>query len=163
MTGVHDLGWFVMAGLLLNLTPGPDMAYIAARSAAGGVRDGVAATLGITLGCIVHTLAAAVGLSALIAASATAFTVVKLLGAAYLAYAGVRLLIAASRAPVGGNAPSHAAAPRTCGVHRARGVPHQRAQSEGRAVLPRVPAAVHRVGRAAPGACCSSRSAACST
>lgn len=99
MSGIHDLGWFVLAGLLLNLTPGPDMAYIAARGAAGGFRDGFAASLGIKLGCLVHTLAAAAGLSALVATSAEAFTIVKLAGAAYLAFAGVRLLLAATRTP----------------------------------------------------------------
>jgi threonine/homoserine/homoserine lactone efflux protein len=99
LTAIHDPGLFVLAGLLLNVTPGPDMAYIAGRSASGGFRDGVAATFGITAGCVVHTLAAALGLSALIAASATAFTVVKWCGAAYLAYAGVRLLLASARAP----------------------------------------------------------------
>ena len=95
MTGVHDLGLFVAAGLLLNLTPGPDLAYIAARSATGGFRDGLAAVLGITAGCCVHTLAAALGLSAALATSAAAFEVVKWCGAAYLLYAGIRLLIAA--------------------------------------------------------------------
>ena len=59
MTGVHDVALFVAAGLLLNVTPGPDMAYIAARSAAGGFRDGTAAVFGITAGCVAHTLAAA--------------------------------------------------------------------------------------------------------
>lgn len=97
MTGVHDLGLFVAAGLLLNLTPGPDLAYIAARSATGGFRDGVAAVLGITAGCCVHTLAAALGLSAVLATSATAFEVVKWCGAAYLLYAGIRLLFLAGR------------------------------------------------------------------
>ena len=116
MTGIHDLPLFVLAGLLLNLTPGPDMAYIAGRSAAGGVRAGVAATLGITAGCVVHTLAAAAGLSVLLATSATAVAVVKWCGAAFLLYAGVRLLIAAIRAPREGNAdetalPNDAASP----------------------------------------------------
>ena len=73
MTGVHDLGLFVVAGLLLNVTPGPDMAYIAARGASGGFRAGVAAALGITAGCVFHTLAAAAGLSVLLATSAAAF------------------------------------------------------------------------------------------
>ena len=100
MSAIHDLGLFVLAGLLLNVTPGPDMAYIAARSASGGFRDGVAATFGITAGCVVHTLGAALGLSALIAASATAFTIVKWCGALYLAYAGVRLLVVSARRPV---------------------------------------------------------------
>jgi len=95
--GIHDLALFVVAGLLLNLTPGPDMAYIAARSAAGGFRDGAAATLGITAGCVVHTLAAAAGLSALLATSSAAFTIVKWCGAAYLFYVGLRLVIGSLR------------------------------------------------------------------
>jgi threonine/homoserine/homoserine lactone efflux protein len=98
MTGVHDLALFVAAGLLLNLTPGPDMAYIVARSAAGGLRDGAAATFGITAGCVVHTIAAAAGLSALLATSAAAFEIVKWGGAAYLLYAGVRLLAGSIKA-----------------------------------------------------------------
>ena len=97
MTGIHDLPLFVVAGLLLNLTPGPDMAYIAARSASGGLRDGVAAVIGITAGCLVHTLVAALGLSALLATSALAFDVVKVCGAAYLVYAGLRLLVWSGR------------------------------------------------------------------
>lgn len=100
MIGVHDLPLFVVAGLLLNVTPGPDMAYIAARGGAGGFRAGAAATLGITAGCVVHTLAAAAGLSVVLATSATAFTIVKWCGAAFLLYAGVRLLISSlSRKP----------------------------------------------------------------
>ena len=99
MTGIHDLGLFVIAGLLLNLTPGPDMAYMGARAASGGFRAGVAAVLGMCAGCVVHTFAAALGLSALLAASATAFTVVKWCGAAYLLYAGVRLILSSARAP----------------------------------------------------------------
>jgi threonine/homoserine/homoserine lactone efflux protein len=97
MTGIHDLALFVAAGLLLNLTPGPDMAYIAARSAAGGFRDGAAATFGITAGCVVHTLAAALGLSALLATSSAAFAIVKWCGAAYLLYIGMRLLAGSMR------------------------------------------------------------------
>jgi threonine/homoserine/homoserine lactone efflux protein len=115
VTGIHDLGLFVAAGLLLNVTPGPDLAYIAARGAAGGFRAGVAATLGITAGCVVHTLAAAAGLSVLLATSGAAFGVVKWCGAAYLLYAGLRLVSASVRAPreAAGNAPlSAAAAPR---------------------------------------------------
>ncbi len=99
MNGIHDLGLFVAAGLLLNVTPGPDLAYIAARGAAGGFRAGVAAALGIAAGCIVHTIAAAAGLSVLLATSAAAFGAVKWCGAAYLLYAGARLLIGAVRAP----------------------------------------------------------------
>jgi threonine/homoserine/homoserine lactone efflux protein len=98
MDGIHDLALFVAAGLLLNLTPGPDMAYIAARSVAGGFHDGAAATFGITAGCVVHTIAAAAGLSALLATSAAAFEIIKWCGAAYLLYAGIRLILRSSRA-----------------------------------------------------------------
>lgn len=95
--GIHDFALFVAAGLMLNLTPGPDMAYIVARGANGGFAAGLAATLGITAGCVVHTLAAAAGLSALLATSATAFGIVKWCGAAYLLYAGIRLLAVSLR------------------------------------------------------------------
>ena len=114
MLGIHDLPLFVLAGLLLNLTPGPDLAYIAARSAGGGFRAGVAATLGITAGCVIHTLAAAAGLSVILATSATAFTIVKWCGAAFLLYAGVKLLIASlSRRGQGIVAADRAHAPTT--------------------------------------------------
>ncbi len=154
MTGVHDLGLFIAAGLLLNVTPGPDMAYIAARGAAGGFRAGVAATLGITAGCIVHTLAAAAGLSVLLATSAAAFGVVKWCGAAYLLYAGLRLVAASARPSRGGNASAGrcAAAARADDADLPRSAGDQRAQPQGRAVLPRVPASIHRDGCAVQGA-----------
>src|SRR5437016_10578037 len=98
VNGIHDLALFIAAGLVLNLTPGPDMTYIAARSVAGGFRDGAAASFGITAGCLVHTIAAAAGLSALVATSAAAFEIVKWCGAAYLLYAGIRLIMTSSRA-----------------------------------------------------------------
>ncbi|HVF65010.1 MAG TPA: LysE family translocator [Casimicrobiaceae bacterium] len=111
MIGIHDLPLFVLAGLLLNVTPGPDMAYIAARGATGGFRAGAAATLGITAGCFVHTLAAAFGLSVLIMASATAFAIVKWCGAAFLLYLGIRLVVASFRRPGIGDTPAPALAP----------------------------------------------------
>ena len=89
---IDNLSLFVAAGLLLNLTPGPDVLYIVANGLRGGARAGVAAALGITAGCFVHIAAAAIGVSALIAASATAFTMLKWLGAAYLVYVGVLML-----------------------------------------------------------------------
>lgn len=92
MLGIHDLWLFIVSGLLLNMTPGPDTLYIVGRGATGGRRAGLVAALGIFAGCGVHILAAAFGLSALLAASATAFTVVKLLGAAYLLWIGVNAL-----------------------------------------------------------------------
>lgn len=92
MFGIHDLPLFVISGLLLNLMPGPDSLLIMTRSATQGWRAGSAATLGIATGTCVHILAAALGLSAVLAASATAFTVVKLAGAAYILYMAVGLL-----------------------------------------------------------------------
>jgi threonine/homoserine/homoserine lactone efflux protein len=96
--GVHDLALFVAAGLLLNITPGADLALIGARSAAQGFRSGAAAALGVGAGCFVHVAAAALGLSAVIAGSATAFTVLRWLGAAYLVWLGIGLLRGAAAA-----------------------------------------------------------------
>jgi threonine/homoserine/homoserine lactone efflux protein len=90
--GTHDLWLFVLSGLLLNITPGPDTLYIVGRSSAQGARAGAVAALGIGTGALVHICAAALGLSALLAASATAFTAVKIVGAAYLVYVGISLI-----------------------------------------------------------------------
>jgi len=94
MLGIHDYWLFVLAGVLLNLTPGQDTFYILGSSIAQGRRVGVASALGICSGCVVHTLAAAAGLSAILATSATAFTIVKLVGAGYLIYLGIRFILA---------------------------------------------------------------------
>ena len=94
MLGIHELWLFIISGLLLNITPGPDTAYIVGRSVQMGWRGGAAAALGISAGCLVHVFAAAIGLSALLAASSVAFTAIKLIGAAYLFYIGVRMLLA---------------------------------------------------------------------
>jgi len=111
MTGIHDLWLFILSGLLLNMTPGVDTLYIVGRGSAQGFRAGAVAALGIAAGCVVHTLAAAVGLSAVLATSATAFMVVKWIGAAYLVYLGVTLLVTRSRAGVS-SAPAPASAQR---------------------------------------------------
>lgn len=92
MFGTHDLWLFIISGLVLNVTPGPDNIYIAARSLQQGWRAGMVASLGIGCGVFVHVLAAALGLAALLAASAMAFLVVKLVGAAYLLWLGIGLL-----------------------------------------------------------------------
>jgi threonine/homoserine/homoserine lactone efflux protein len=96
MTGIHDLWLFVLSGLLLNMTPGVDTLYIVGRGTAQGFRAGAVAALGIGAGCIVHTLAAALGLSAILATSATAFMLIKWMGAAYLVDLGVTLLVTRS-------------------------------------------------------------------
>src|SRR5687767_15984963 len=100
MFGTEHLGLFIVTGLLLNITPGQDTLYIVGRSVSQGRRAGLLSVLGISSGSLVHTLAAAFGLSAILATSATAFVAVKLAGAAYLMYLGVRMLL--ERAPASG-------------------------------------------------------------
>ena len=90
-------GLFVVASVVLLLTPGPAVLYIVARSVEQGRAAGLVSVLGIHLGTIVHITAAAVGLSALVVSSALAFAIVKYLGAAYLVWIGIRTLLA--RAP----------------------------------------------------------------
>lgn len=108
MPDLHHLLLFIAAGLLLNLTPGPDVLYIVSHALRSGARAGVVAGLGITAGCFVHIVAAAAGVSALMAASSTAFTVLKWAGAAYLLWIGAKMLLA--RRPSGNAAPDMAAA-----------------------------------------------------
>lgn len=90
---VDNFWMFALTGLLLNLTPGNDMLYVIARSSGQGTKAGVVSAIGIGAGCIIHILAAVVGLSALIAQSATAFDIIKYIGAAYLVYLGVKSLL----------------------------------------------------------------------
>jgi RhtB (resistance to homoserine/threonine) family protein len=97
MPDFQHLLLFIAAGWLLNLTPGPDVLYIVTNSLRSGARAGIVAGLGITAGCFVHIFAAAVGVGALLATSATAFTVLKWIGAAYLLWIGAKILF--SRAP----------------------------------------------------------------
>ncbi|WP_374409871.1 LysE family translocator [Hydrogenophaga sp.] len=92
MPDTTHLLMFIAAGWLLNLTPGPDVLYIVSSALKSGVRAGIVAALGIVSGCFVHVFAAALGVGALLAASSTAFTVLKWVGAAYLMWMGVKLL-----------------------------------------------------------------------
>ena len=89
---LHSYLLFVLAALALVLAPGPDMLYMLGRCVAQGRRAGILSALGFSLGGLVHISAAVLGLSAILAASATAFTVVKWVGAAYLVYLGVSTL-----------------------------------------------------------------------
>ena len=84
---------FILAATLLAITPGPGIAYVVARTVAGGRAEGLASCFGTLIGGMVHVLAAALGLSLLVAQSAFAFSLIKYLGAAYLVYLGVRLLL----------------------------------------------------------------------
>jgi threonine/homoserine/homoserine lactone efflux protein len=95
--GIHELWLFILSGLLLNITPGPDTAYIIGRSIQFGWRGGAAAAAGICVGCLVHVFGAAIGLSALLMASSAAFAVLKWAGAAYLLFTGVQMLLSRSR------------------------------------------------------------------
>lgn len=97
MLGIHDLALFIVSGLLLNMAPGPDSLLVMARSASQGWRAGSMAALGIGAGTCVHIVAAALGMSALLATSATAFMLVKLVGAAYLLYIGIGMLLTRRR------------------------------------------------------------------
>ena len=83
---------FLLAALVLAITPGPGIAYVVARTVVGGRTEGLASCVGTAIGGLVHVLAAAAGLSLIIAQSATAFSVVKYLGAAYLVYLGIKIL-----------------------------------------------------------------------
>ncbi|HLI11339.1 MAG TPA: LysE family translocator [Alphaproteobacteria bacterium] len=85
-----SLLFFFAAALVIALTPGPGIFYVAARSLAGGRREGLASSLGTGLGGLVHVAAGALGASAILMASAEAFAVLKLLGAGYLVYLGIR-------------------------------------------------------------------------
>ena len=92
MPGFHSLLLFIAAGLLLNLTPGPDLLYIIGRSLSQGRAAGIVSALGIGAGCLFHITAAALGLSALMRATPLAYDLVRYAGAAYLVYLGARAL-----------------------------------------------------------------------
>ncbi len=96
MFELPQLALFMGATLALNLTPGPDMLYVATRSIGQGRKAGMASAFGIGAGCFVHILAATLGISAIISYSAVAFTTIKLLGAGYLIYLGIRTLLTKS-------------------------------------------------------------------
>jgi threonine/homoserine/homoserine lactone efflux protein len=106
---LHSLLLFMAAGLALNISPGPDMLYVAARSTSEGRAAGIVSSLGIATGTLFHITAVALGLSALLAAVPIAYTTVRIAGASYLVYLGVRALASRSangprsieRAPLG--------------------------------------------------------------
>ena len=84
---------FGIAAVVLAITPGPGMAYVVARTVAGGRSEGLASCFGTGVGGMLHVLAAAIGLSVVVAQSAVAFTLVKYVGAGYLVYLGIRLIL----------------------------------------------------------------------
>jgi threonine/homoserine/homoserine lactone efflux protein len=88
----HRFLLFLVAALLLAITPGPGIFYVLARSLAGGRREGILSSFGTFVGGLFHVLAAALGVSAILAASAMAFHTVKYAGAAYLVWLGIRMI-----------------------------------------------------------------------
>ncbi len=93
MFGTQNLSAFLLAAISLNLLPGADTLYIIARSIVQGRTAGIVSVLGISTGSLLHTTAAALGLSAILTTSAIAFTIVQLIGATYLVYLGIKMFI----------------------------------------------------------------------
>lgn len=93
MFGIENYLGFIVAGIILNLTPGADTMYILTRSITQGRKAGIYSVLGITTGGLVHTVFASLGLSIILAKSATAFAIVKYVGVAYLVYLGIKMII----------------------------------------------------------------------
>lgn len=120
--GTHDLGLFLVTALVLIATPGVDLLLTLSRTLQGGLRAGFAAALGISCGCVVHAVAGALGLAALLAASALAFTLIKWLGAAYLLWLAFGMLRSAlRRGPENGVAVTAHVAPASWGRIFAQG------------------------------------------
>jgi threonine/homoserine/homoserine lactone efflux protein len=117
MPDLTQLALYFAAALLLAVTPGPGIFYVAARTLAGGRAEGVASSLGTGLGGLVHVLAGSLGVSAVVLASAELFTALKLIGAAYLVWIGFRTAMAARRDASAAMAGGTAASP--IGPHRA--------------------------------------------
>ena len=92
MFGIINFDTFLIAGLIMNLTPGADTMYILSRSLAQGKKAGILSALGISTGAIIHTLFATLGLSIILAKSSMAFEIVKYLGAAYLLFLGAKTI-----------------------------------------------------------------------
>jgi threonine/homoserine/homoserine lactone efflux protein len=143
---------FLVAAVVLAMTPGPGIAYVVARTVAGGRAEGLASCFGTGLGGLLQVLAAALGLSLLLAQSAAAFNIVKYLGAAYLIYLGIHLLMRNDSSIV--VQPVAAQGGPTCAAGRNR---YRGAERQDRAFLPCISAAVRRPGRAAGSAARAAR------
>ncbi len=96
MFGIENYSVFILSAIALNLVPGADTMYILGSSMSNGRNAGILSALGISSGCIVHTLMAALGLSVILSSSAFAFNLVKYIGAAYLVYLGIRSFMSKS-------------------------------------------------------------------
>ena len=105
MFGIENYLGFILAAVLLNLTPGTDSMYIITRSVSQGQTAGLYSVLGITTGSLIHTLLASLGLSVLLASSPTAFMLVKYLGAGYLCYLGFKMLTSKQTSSIASSLP----------------------------------------------------------
>ena len=103
MISAENLALFMLATITLNLTPGPDMMYVIARSVTEGKKAGIASAFGIAGGTVFHTLAVALGLSSLLLAVPTAYDIIKYIGGAYLVYLGIKILIKKQRIEIDEN------------------------------------------------------------
>lgn len=93
MYGIQNFELFCLSAIVLSVTPGPDTFYILGRTISQGTNSGIASVLGISTGVLIHTIAAAIGLSTILATSALVFKIIKLIGAAYLIYLGITLIL----------------------------------------------------------------------
>jgi len=100
MYGIQNFELFCLSAVVLSVTPGPDTFYILGRTISQGTKSGYASVLGISTGVLVHTIAAAIGLSTILATSALVFKIIKLIGAAYLIYLGITLILASKHTDV---------------------------------------------------------------
>ncbi len=100
MLGIINYETFLIAGILLNLTPGADTMYILSRSIAEGKKVGILSALGISTGSLIHCICAALGLSIILAKSALAFEIVKYLGAAYLIFLGIKSIVSSKKSGI---------------------------------------------------------------
>ena len=100
MYGIHNFELFCLSAIILSVTPGPDTFYILGRTISQGSKSGTASVLGISTGVLIHTIAAAIGLSTILATSALVFRIIKLIGAAYLIYLGITLILASKNSDV---------------------------------------------------------------
>jgi len=100
MYGIQNFELFCFSAIVLSITPGPDTFYILGRTISQGTKSGYASVLGISTGVLVHTIAAAIGLSTILATSALVFKIIKLIGAAYLIYLGITMIFASKHTDV---------------------------------------------------------------
>ena len=100
MYGIQNFELFCLSAIILSVTPGPDTFYILGRAISQGTTSSIASVLGISTGVLIHTIAATIGLSTILATSALAFNIIKLAGAAYLIYLGITLILASKNTEV---------------------------------------------------------------